>query len=176
MFFTGGMIPRFIVVIKLGIYNSRWALVFPTLINTFNLIICRTFFQTLPDELFECGRMEGAGEWRMIWSIALPLSKPIIAVLTLYYGIWHWNSFFPALLYLPREELQPLQIYLRRILIMASPEAIQMFDTGEFGEGVLAMMQIKYAVIIVATLPIIVLYPFLQKYFVKGVMIGALKG
>ena len=106
----------------------------------------------------------------------LPLSRPIVAVLVLFYGIGHWNSFFPALLYLPDADLQPIQIYLRRVLIQASPEAVQQFETGEQGERVMAMVQIKFAVMIVAVLPILLLYPFLQKYFVKGVLIGALKG
>jgi putative aldouronate transport system permease protein len=176
MFFHGGIIPMFVLVVKLGIYNTRWAIVLPTAISTFNLIICRTFFQTLPEDLFECARMEGASEWRIIWNIVIPLSTPIIAVLGLFYGIAHWNSFFPALLYLPNSDLQPIQLYLRRVLIQASPEAVQQFESGEAGRGILAMLQVKYAVMIVAILPITLLYPFLQKYFVKGVMIGALKG
>ena len=176
MFFSGGLIPQFILVVKLGIYNSRLAMVLPPLIITYYLIICRTFFQQLPDELFDCARIEGAGEWRIILKIVLPLSAPIIAVLGLFYGIFHWNSFFPALLYLPKSTLQPIQLYLRRVLIQASPEAVAQFETGEAGRGIMAMLQIKYAVMIVAILPITVLYPFLQKYFVQGVMIGALKG
>ncbi len=175
-FFSGGLIPLFVVVVKLGLYATRWAIVIPTLIAIFNLIICRTFFQTLPEDLFECARIEGAGEWRIVWKIVLPLSRPIVAVLVLFYGVNHWNSFFPALLYLPKADLQPIQLYLRRVLIQASPEAIQQFETGEQGEGVMAMVQIKFAVMIVAVLPILLLYPFLQRYFVKGVLIGALKG
>ena len=97
MFFSGGLIPLFVLVVKLGLYGTRWAIVIPTLIATFNLIICRTFFQTLPEDLFESARIEGAGEWRIVWKIVLPLSKPIVAVLVLFYGIAHWNSFFPCL-------------------------------------------------------------------------------
>ena len=176
MFFSGGLIPLFVLVVKLGLYGTRWSIVLPPLIATFNLIICRTFFQTLPEDLFECARIEGAGEWRIVWKIVLPLSKPIVAVLVLFYGVNHWNSFFPALLYLPSADLHPIQLYLRRVLIQASPEAVQQFETGEAGEGVMAMVQIKFAVMIVAVLPILLLYPFLQKYFVKGMLIGALKG
>lgn len=176
MFFSGGLIPLFVLVVKLGLYATRWAIVLPTLIATFNLIICRTFFQTLPEDLFESARIEGAGEWRIVYKIVAPLSKPIIAVLVLFYGVAHWNSFFPALLYLPKADLQPIQLYLRRVLIQASPEAVRQFETGEAGEGIMAMVQIKFAVMIVAVLPILLLYPFLQKYFVKGVLIGALKG
>ena len=176
MFFSGGMIPSFILIVKLGLYGTRWAIVIPPLIATFNVIICRTFFQSLPEELFECARIEGAGEWRTIWSLVLPLSTPIVAVLGLFYGIGHWNSFFPALLFLPKETLQPIQIYLRRVLIQSSPEALPNFTSGEVGRAIMALMQIKYAVMVVAIFPITVMYPFLQKYFVKGVMIGALKG
>ena len=176
MFFSGGLIPLFVLVVKLGLYATRWAIVMPPLIATFNLIICRTFFQTLPEDLFESARIEGAGEWRIVYKIVAPLSKPIIAVLVLFYGVAHWNSFFPALLYLPKADLQPIQLYLRRVLIQASPEAVRQFETGEAGEGIMAMVQIKFAVMIVAVLPILLLYPFLQKYFVKGVLIGALKG
>lgn len=176
MFFSGGLIPFFILIVKLGMFNTRLAIVVPGIIGTFNLIICRTFFQSLPEELFECARIEGSSEGRIVWSIVLPLSAPIIAVLALFYGVGHWNSFFPAMLYLPNPKLQPIQLYLRRVLIQASIEVIQQFETGEQGRGVQAMLQIKYAVMIVAILPITLMYPFLQKYFVKGVMIGALKG
>lgn len=176
MFFSGGLIPMFVLVVKLGLYATRWAIVLPPLIVTFNLIICRTFFQTLPEDLFECARIEGAGEWRIVWKIVAPLSKPIIAVLVLFYAVDHWNSFFPALLYLPNADLQPISLYLRRVLIQASPEAVQQFETGEAGEGIMTMVQIKFALMIVAVLPILLLYPFLQKYFVKGALIGALKG
>ncbi len=176
MFFSGGLIPLFVLVVKLGLYATRWAIVIPPLIATFNLIICRTFFQGLPEDLFECARIEGAGEWRIVYKIVAPLSKPIIAVLVLLYGVDHWNGFLPALLYLPKVDLQPIQLYLRRVLIQASPEAVQQFETGEAGEGIMAMVQIKFAVMIVAVLPILLLYPFLQRYFVKGMLIGALKG
>ena len=176
MFFSGGLIPMFVLVVKLGLYNTRWAIVLPPLIATFNLIICRTFFQTLPEELFESARIEGAGEWRIVYKIVAPLSKPIIAVLVLFYCVDHWNSFLPALLYLPKADLQPIQLYLRRVLIQASPEAVQQFETGEAGEGIMAMVQIKFAVMIVVMLPILLLYPFLQRYFVKGMLVGALKG
>ncbi len=178
MFFGGGLIPSFILVVKLGLYATRWAIVLPALLSTYNIIICRTFFQGLPEDLFECARMEGAGEWRVVWSLVLPLSAPIIAVLALFYGIGHWNSFFSALLYLPEAKLQPIQLYLRRVLIQSSPETLMKFgaDTGETARAIKALLQVKYAIIVVAVFPIAVMYPFLQKYFVKGVMIGALKG
>ena len=175
--FQGGIIPTFIIVARLGLYGSRWALVFPALISVYYLVICRTFFQQLPEDLFESARLEGAEEWRIVWKIVLPLSQPIVAVLALFYGIQHWNSFFPALLYLPDADLHPIQIYLRRVVVMSRLETLlQHADTGDFEEGVLAMIKVKYAVIVVAIAPIVMLYPFLQRYFVKGVMIGALKG
>lgn len=176
MFFSGGMIPTFLVVVKTGLYNSRWAMVIPSLIGTWNLIICRTFFQTLPEDLFESARIEGCSEMRIVWRIVLPLSAPITAVMVLFYGVEHWNSFFPALLYLPNAKLHPIQIYLRRVLITSSLETLVQHDTGEAAEGFLSMLKIKYAVVVVAITPIILLYPFLQRYFVQGVMIGALKG
>ena len=174
MFFGGGLIPTYILIVKLGLYGSRWAIILLPLIGVWNVIICRTFFQSLPEELFENARLEGASEGKILWEIVMPLSKPIIAVLTLFYGIGRWNDFFSALIFLPDSKLHPIQIYLRRVLIQASPELMQ--NSELVGQGVLTMLQIKYAVIIATILPIIMLYPFLQKYFVKGVMIGALKG
>jgi putative aldouronate transport system permease protein len=177
MYFGGGMIPTFVLMVRLGLYGTRWAIVVPSLISTWNLIVCRTFFQSLPEELFECARIEGSSEWRVIWKIVIPLSTPIVAVLALFYGVAHWNSWFPATLYLPKTELHPIQVYLRRVLIQQSSEQVEHLGGVELvGEAVKSMMQIKYAVIIVAITPILVLYPFLQRYFVKGVMIGSLKG
>ena len=173
MFFAGGMIPLFILVVRLGLFDSRWAMVLPTLIGTWDVIIARTFFQSLPEELFENARLEGCGEGRILLRIVVPLSKPIIAVLTLFNAVAHWNEFFPALLYLSDRDLHPIQIYLRRILIQASPE---MMIEAEEAEDILSFLKIKYAVIVITILPIITLYPFLQRYFVKGVMIGSLKG
>ena len=180
MFFSGGMIPGFLVVVKLGLYSTRGAIVMPALIATYNLIICRTFFQTIPEELFDCARIEGAGEWRIVWTIVLPLSAPVIAVLVLFYGVAHWNSWFPAMIYLPDGDMHPIQLYLRRILIQASREVADQMEQaqgqGEAGLDAFSLMQIKYTVMIVAILPILAIYPFLQRYFVKGVMIGAIKG
>ena len=169
------MIPTYLIVTRLGLYNSRWAIILPTLTAAYYIIIARAFFQTLPEELHECARLDGAGEFRILLEIVVPLSKPILAVLALYYGVGHWNSYFPETLYLGKQELHPIQIYLRRVVIQSSPEAMKNFDMSALGSGVLAMMQVKYAVIVVAMAPIIALYPFLQKYFVKGMLIGSLK-
>lgn len=177
MFFSGGMIPLFIVVVRLGLYNTRWAMICVSLVTTWNLIICRTFFESLPEDLFESARLDGAGEWYTLFRIALPLSTPVIAVLTLFYAVGWWNSWFMFVLYSSDQSLQPLQIYLRRVLITATPESLkEQMPGGVFSEMAFAMLKIRYTVIIITVLPIITVYPFLQKYFVKGVMIGALKG
>lgn len=175
MFFRGGLIPSYLVVTGLGLYNSRWAIVLPALTAAWYIIVSRTFFQTLPEDLFESARIDGASEFRILLQFAIPLSKPILATLALFYGVGHWNSYFPALLYLGNSKLHPVQIYLRRVVIQSSPELMQKFDMSTIGSGILAMLQVKYAVIVVTILPIILLYPFLQKYFVKGMLIGSLK-
>ncbi len=173
MFFSGGLIPTFLVVNSLGLYNTRWALLLPSAISAYNVIIARSFFQSLPESLIESAKLDGANDLHILPVIVIPLSMPIIAVLILYYAVGHWNSYFPALLYLNDTRLQPLQLYLRRILIENTNELSSGMDISV--EKSLASMQLKYAIIIVATLPILCVYPFLQKYFVKGVMIGAIK-
>ena len=175
MFFSGGMIPSFILINQLGLYNTRWAIVLPVAINTWNLILCRTFFQSIPDSLEEVATIDGASQFIILFKIFLPLSMPIIAVLILYYAVGHWNSYFSAILYLSDPDLQPMQIYLRKVLILANTSIIgDKMTTGT--ERSMATLQLKYSIILVATLPILVVYPFLQKYFVKGVMIGSIKG
>jgi len=173
MFFGGGMIPSFILINNLGLYNTRWAILIPGAISAYNMIIAKTFFQSIPESLIESARLDGANDLRVLFSIVFPLSMPIISVLILYYAVGHWNSYFSALLYLNDAALQPLQLYLRRILIENTGEL-----SGDMAISVdksLAAMQLKYSIIIVSTLPILCIYPFLQKYFVQGVMIGAIK-
>lgn len=175
MFFSGGLIPSFILINQLGLYNTRWAIVLPAAISTWNLILCRTFFQSIPDSLEEVATIDGASQFTILFRIFLPLSMPIIAVLILYYAVGHWNSYFSAVLYLADPDLQPMQIYLRKVLLLANTQIIG--DKMASGtERSMATLQLRYSVIVVATLPILVVYPFLQKYFVKGVMIGSLKG
>jgi len=174
MFFSGGLIPFYLLVLKLGLYNSRWAMVLPGLIGSMSVVMCRTYFQELPEELFESARIDGASEFRIIYRILIPISTPIIAVLALFYAVGHWNSWFNALLFLKDSSLHPIQIFLRRILIESSPELMDMVTISK--TELLSMLQVKYTAIIVASLPIIVIYPFLQKYFVKGIMLGSLKG
>jgi putative aldouronate transport system permease protein len=174
MFFSGGLIPFYFTVKQLHIDNTYWALILPGAISTFNLIIMRTSFAAIPDSLEESARIDGASHYTILWKIVMPLSKPVIAVMVLYYAVGHWNSWFNAMIFLKDRSLYPLQLILREILIQN--------DTASMTQGVGAMDQeaigesIKYAVIVVATLPILCVYPFLQKYFVKGVMIGAVKG
>lgn len=173
MFFGGGIIPMFILMQDLGIYNTRWAILLPTAASAFLIIIARTFFQTIPESLHESAKLDGANDITILTKIVLPLSKPILAVLTLFYAVNHWNSFFPALMYLPNPSLQPLSLYLMKILVQGQEVMVEgMIDSYD---RTLHSIQIKYAMIIVTVLPIVSVYPFLQKYFVQGVMIGSLK-
>ncbi len=176
MFFWGGLVPFFVVVNKLGLYNTRWALVVPYLVETWYLVICRTFFQTLPEELYESAKIDGASEYRILAQLTLPLSKQIIAVLALFYGISNWNGWFAAVLFLADSKLHPIQVYLRNVLI-AGNTAEAMMSWAQMGRSaLLSTLQLKYALIIVASVPIILVYPFVQRYFEKGVLLGSLKG
>ena len=175
MFFSGGMIPTYLVVLNLGMVDHWTAMVLPTAINTFNLIIMRTSFQELPEELFESVRIDGGSEWQNFIHIALPLSPAVIAVIVLYYAVYHWNSWMPAMMYLRTRSMYPLQLVLREILINNDMTSIGTGISDAADKEYIAVT-LKYATIIVATLPIMCFYPFLQKYFMKGVMIGAVKG
>ena len=175
MFFTGGLIPLFFVVRNLGMYDRPWAVIFPVAINTWNMIIMRTFFMSIPDSLQESATMDGANDLVVFTRIVLPLSMPVIAVMVLYYGVAHWNSWFSAMVFLRNRRLFPLQLFLREILILATGTSTA--ETGaEMMEESLYNELVRYCTIVVSTVPILSIYPFLQKYFVKGVMIGALKG
>lgn len=173
MFFQGGLVPNYLLVSHLGLVDTVWAMIIPGAINTWNLIIMRTSFQAVPVSLEESAKMDGASDWTIMWRIIIPLSIPVMAVMVLFYAVGHWNSWFSALIYLRNRDLFPLQLILREILITNSTDSLTTNSAGidkmPIGET------IKFATIMVATLPILVLYPFLQKYFVKGVMIGALK-
>ena len=176
MYFSGGLVPTYMVINKLGLIDSPWVLILIGALNTYNLIIARTFIQnTIPNDLYESAMLDGAGHFRIFWSVVLPLSKAIIAVEVLYYAVFHWNDYFNALIYTSSPEVQPLQMVLRRILLQN-----EAFAGGSGGvQGGYAQSsadQVKYAVIIVSTVPILLVYPFVQKYFEKGVTIGAVKG
>jgi putative aldouronate transport system permease protein len=176
MFFSGGLIPTYLLIKSLGLYNSFWVMVLPGAVSVWNLIIARTFFQsTIPDELWEAGVIDGCTNVRFFVSIVLPLSKAISAVLILFYAVGHWNEFFNGLIYLKDRARYPLQLIIRDILIQAQMNQDMVQD--ENAEALaLASNMMKYGVIIVASIPVLILYPFIQKYFVKGVMIGAIKG
>ncbi|WP_391574363.1 carbohydrate ABC transporter permease [Cohnella sp.] len=175
MFFSGGLIPTYMLVKGLGMVDTIWALIVPGAIATYNLIVMRTYFQSsIPWELQEAAHIDGCTNWRLLVNIILPLSKPILAVMVLFYAVGHWNSFFGALIYIRNESLYPLQLVLRDILLISQS------DIADSGVGledkILLAESIKYAVIIVSSLPVLVMYPFVQRHFVKGVMIGSIKG
>jgi putative aldouronate transport system permease protein len=174
MFFSGGLIPFYFTVKSLHLDNTLWALILPAAINTFNLIIMRTAFASIPDSLEESAKLDGAGHFTILFKIVLPLSLPTIAVMVLYYGVAHWNSWFNAMIFLRNRELYPLQLVLREILVVNNTDSMTLGGSTADKEQI--SETIKHAVIIVATLPILLLYPFLQKYFVKGALIGAIKG
>ncbi|MBD2868131.1 carbohydrate ABC transporter permease [Paenibacillus sp. IB182493] len=174
MFFEGGLIPSFLLINELGMMDTRLAIIIPTAISAFNLIIMRTAFQSVPLELEESAKLDGANDFRICWSVIFPLSMPVIAVMLLFYGVSHWNSWFSAMIYLQDRGLFPLQLILREILIVNDTNSM-MTDVSS-GDQMPIGETIKYATIIIATVPILCVYPFLQKYFVKGVMIGAVKG
>ena len=175
MFFSGGMIPTFFVVKSMGLYNSRWALILPGAINVYNMIIMRTFFDGIPASLEEGAMLEGANDWHVFTRIILPLSMPVIAVMILYYGVGHWNSWFSGMIYLRDRQKYPLQLFLRDILLQNKTDT-NAITTVEMAEESLYKELIQYAAIVVTTVPILCVYPFLQRYFVQGVMIGAVKG
>lgn len=174
MFFSGGMIPNYILVRSLGMVDTRWALFIPTAISAYNLIIMRTSFESIPDNLIEAAKLDGAGDFTILFRVAIPVSKAVIAVMVLFYAVEQWNAWFPAFIYLKDRGLWPLQLVLREIVI--ANNLSDMLTGVDSAELVSVSESIKYATIVVATLPIVCVYPFLQKYFVKGVMIGAVKG
>jgi putative aldouronate transport system permease protein len=173
MFFSGGMIPFYLNLRDLHLTNTLWGLIIPFAISTYNMIILRTSFAAIPDSLTEAALIDGAGHARILFSIVLPLSKAILAVMILYYGIGIWNAWFLASAILRKRELYPLQVILREILLQNS--AVAMSTGVDAGDQESVAATIKYATIIVATVPVLCIYPFLQKYFTRGVMIGAVK-
>lgn len=179
MFISGGLMPTYLVVQGAGFINTIWALVIPGAISVYNLIVARTFFQSnLPLELLEAAKLDGCSNTRFFFSIALPLSSAIIAILTLYYGVGHWNSYFSALLYITDHNKFPLQLVMRSILVENSmQQAVQTADSvAELQRQRQVAELMKYSLIIISSIPVLILYPFIQKHFVKGVMIGSVKG
>ncbi|MCA0755988.1 carbohydrate ABC transporter permease [Paenibacillus sp. N4] len=177
MFFGGGLIPTYLLIKDLNMINTIWALVVPGAAGVFNIIIVRTFFQsTIPDEMREAAFIDGCTNTRFFLGMVLPLSKPIIAVMVLYHVVGFWNGFFDAMIYLNEESKFPLQLVLRNILVQNQVNSSMMIDVESYAAKLRVTELIKYGVIIIASLPLLVLYPFLQRYFVKGVMIGSIKG
>ena len=175
MYFGGGMIPFYLLMVKLGLYNTRWVMVIPSLISTWNIMLCRSAFTEMPNELVESAQIDGASDWLILRRIAIPLIKPTLAVVTMYYAIGHWNDFMTPLIYINKESLQPMQLLLRRILAQFSTDFTQGMNIMAALKSVVSV-QIRYVTIVVAIAPILLVYPFIQKYFVKGVMLGAVKG
>lgn len=175
--FNGGLIPTYLLIRDLGMLNTRWALLIPDALAVFNVIITVTFFRTtIPKELSESAQLDGCNDFKFLWKIVLPLSAPILAVISLFYAVGHWNQYFSALIYLRDISLFPLQLILRGILTQneIDPEMMSNYEQMESRIGLQDLL--KYSLIIVASLPVLVIYPFVQKHFVKGVMIGSVKG
>ncbi|MBD0378756.1 carbohydrate ABC transporter permease [Paenibacillus sedimenti] len=174
MMFSGGIIPTYLVVKGLGLLNTYWAVLLPVAINAFNLIVVKSFFQEIPNELIESARIDGSNDLGVLWRIVLPLSKPVIATFGLFYAVAHWNDFFNALMYISDAKKWPLQVLLRQIVLLATG-ALEM---GTYDPTYVKPpdQSIKNAVIVVGTLPILIVYPFIQKYFAKGILLGAVKG
>ncbi|QNK57912.1 carbohydrate ABC transporter permease [Paenibacillus sp. PAMC21692] len=172
MIFSAPLIPTYLVVKSLGLINTLWALIIPSAISMFNVILCLTFFKSLPEELFEAARVDGMSEYGILFKIVVPLSVPILVTLTLYYAVHHWNSYFSAMIYITKPDLRPLQLYLYSMIAQGntndvSSNIMEELDTSPEG--------LKMATIIVATVPIMFIYPFIQKHFIKGTMLGSLK-
>ncbi|MGO4548329.1 carbohydrate ABC transporter permease [Paenibacillus sp. 2TAB23] len=175
MFFGGGLVPTYLLVKTLGLLDTVWAIIIPGAVNVWNIILSRTFFKGVPMELKEAANVDGASEIRIFWQVVLPLSKPIIFVLALYAFVGQWNAYFDAMIYLDNPNLHPLQLVLRSILIQNQVEPGMISDQLAAAELKRLSEIIKYAAIVVSSLPLIIMYPFFQKYFEKGVMVGSLK-
>jgi putative aldouronate transport system permease protein len=174
MLFSGGIIPSYMIVKSLGLLNSVWALILPSAISAFNLIILKNFFQSIPEELEESARIDGCKNLGVFFRIVLPLSMPALATFTLFYAVGHWNSFFSAVMYITKSNLWPIQVVLRQMIIEGSTQEFQ--EALQSAEKQVLPATIKMAAIIVATVPILFVYPFLQKHFAKGVLLGSVKG
>lgn len=179
MWFSGGLIPTYILVRDLGMYNTRWAMLIPSAMTIWNMILIRTYFQSsIPESLFESARLDGCDDFKYLTKIAIPISLPVIAVVTLYYTVANWNSFFNAYLYLQKAELKPLQVVLRDILLMSQMEDLAVTAENAATDAKLKSLNevLKYSLVVVSSLPMALLYLATQKYFTKGIMVGSVKG
>lgn len=172
MMFSGGLIPTYLLIRSLGLLNSPWVLIIPNLISAFNLVIIKGFFEQLPAEIEESARVDGASELQSLWKIILPLSMPVLATISLFYAVGHWNSYFDAIVYINDANLMPLQVVLRNILLnIANQSAESMANTGTVSQ-----FAVQMAAVVVTTVPILIVYPFMQKHFTKGMLMGSIKG
>lgn len=171
MLFSGGMIPTYLLVNQLGMINSIWAIIIPPAVNVWYMIIMRTFFQNIPGEMHESAYMDGANDLVVLWRIVLPLSIPVMATMIMFYAVWHWNSWFPATIYMHENKMYPVQVIMRSMVMEGGGREV---DPSR--DLKVIQISMRYAMIITTILPIITVYPFIQKYFVKGAMVGSLKG
>lgn len=176
MLFSGGMIPTYLIVKELGLIDSIWSLIIPTALSAWNLIILKNYFQSLPAELEESANIDGATPMRILFSVILPVSGPVIAAIALFYGVAHWNSYFDAILYINSDAKQVLQVFLRTMLQSSSLQQVQGTDNFAASIGLVTEESVKMATVVVSVIPMLIVYPFLQKYYVKGVMVGSIKG
>lgn len=180
MYFTGGLIPNYLVVKNLRLLDTRWAMIIPSLISVYNSLVIRSYFMnSIPGELEEASVLDGANSAQYLWRVVLPLSKPVLAVVGLYYAVSHWNDYYNALIYLYKDELYPLQTVLRNLLFSTRAlvdNTAGIVDPAAIAEAFNRAMTMKYSVIVVAAVPMLCIYPFVQKFFIKGVMVGAVKG
>lgn len=175
MYVSGGMIPMYVLMFKLKLYNNFWVYVLPNGFWAFNMLLMRTYFETIPDALEEAARLDGAGDMMIFTKIILPLSMPIISVIAVYTAVWQWNEWFDATLYVPNPDLQPLQAILQQLINQSFGSRLQMAQGGKVAASQASPEAIRMATLVVTVTPIIIVYPFFQKYFVQGVMIGAVK-
>lgn len=178
MWFSGGLIPSYLLVRDLGMFNTRWAMLLPGALSIWNMIIVRTYFQNnISGEILESAKLDGCDDYRYLWQIAIPLSTPALAVVCLYYAVAHWNTFFNAYIYLQNKELFPIQVVLRDILLVGRVDTVSVEVTnGDSANAQLMNELLKYSLVVVASLPMAIIYPFIQRFFVKGIMVGAVKG
>lgn len=175
--FAPGLIPTYLTVQALGLLNTYWALILPGAVWAFNLVVLRSFFMGIPGELLDSARIDGAGDFRILLTIVLPLSKAAIAVIALFYGVGYWNAWFNALLYIDDNTMHPLSLFLRNYVLQGAPiPGVDASETSSLGDGPVPSLAIKMAVVAIATIPVMFVYPFVQRHFTKGVIIGAIKG
>lgn len=176
MYFSGGLIPTYLVVSGLGITDTYLAMILPGAVSTYNLFITLSYFRGIPDSMEEAAKIDGASEYKIYYKVMLPLAKPIVAVISLYYAVGIWNNYFTAMIYLTNPKLYPLQLILKEILLQSGGVAAEAAAVASEADGSAYAANIRYATIVISTIPILCAYPFIQKYFIKGVMIGAIKG